>query len=174
MNQLIFRQFKNDQIDDGQFTIYSIAVGVIGLFTSSLVITLLLRSKIYEFAEKSILMLIASIFIAILVWFSQACYYLVKHSTSLKSSDKIKFETEKSWFWSFLAMLPMVTVNWYTELALLDDRANTSDVPSILADLIKLLTAVNILVFFVMRENVKFLILQKYQMFQRSVSTQSA
>jgi hypothetical protein len=153
-----------------------ILVGIVALLSGiSIIICIKLlythSFEKYEYLQRSIFYFYATIFLAVLFWQFSSIYFAVKHSRALQNLDKSKFEAEKFWLWSFFALLPIMTINWFTEFALF---ASSSffyyDKPSALSDVIKLLTALNIFVIFVMRENVKLLIFKNYRTFQRSLS----
>jgi hypothetical protein len=135
-------------------------------------LSLIYRNSTYELQVMLPLFYIAIIVVDIF-WLVSSCYYAVVHAKSLKNSDRNKFESEKFWFLSFLALLPILMINWVMEFLLLSGGSLNKNIPSVLADLVKLLTAVNIFVIFIDRKNVKMIIFEKYRAFNRSLSLQS-
>lgn len=141
----------------------------IGIFVSSVFLHLISLKFL-----DSIFDMFAGIFICFIICVLGSSFYLIKISKKLQPTDKFKFESEKEKFWSLLALFPIMMITWLVEFFMRDDHLTLYDRPSMISDLIYLFTALNIFVFFVLRKNVKMFISNKYRIFQRSVSSQSA
>lgn len=100
------------------------------------------------------------------MWFLSSCYFMIKHSKTLQSSDKRRFKNEKYWFWSFLALFPIMAFAWWSEFLVVVNFSGDPNSPTILVDFIKTYTAINIFVIFLNREDIKLLVFKNYHSFE--------
>lgn len=149
-------------------------VGALGLFALTAIeirFQTFMMSEIQTFLENSFNLSCAILSMVVIICIGCSYYFIVKHSKTLKNSDKSKFEMENFWFWAFLLMIPIMAGTWFVEFCVLISYIRNNDYPWLLADFIRLFTAISIFLIFVKRENAKNLVFQRCRGVQRSISS---
>lgn len=84
------------------------------------------------------------------------CFLLFKRSRSLKNEEEEeKFRIEKKWFWMHAANFVLMTITLPFEVFSWQEKIYLSRNTSVMVDLIKMFTAINLSIVFVMRTSVR-------------------
>lgn len=78
--------------------------------------------------------------------------FILSTSRKLSNYEMNKFIVEKQWFWSFILLFIIMLLTWSIELLIANKKTYNI---SIISDLMRLFGAFNILVIFILHENVK-------------------
>lgn len=116
-------------------------------------------------SESMILLLILYTYVVIadIYFMIASAYHLLQLAKTLEVSQQTRFNHEKEWYWMNLAFLASMIFTWVIEICCWTEKISTSLSLSVIADLTKLFTAVNIVIIFVLRRSVKELLFNNYR-----------
>lgn len=131
--------------------------------------------KFHKF-HAQILILIWAVGILFLIFIDflmiiSACFLLLKRSRSLASEEEEeKFRTEKKWFWMHAANLALMIITIPFEVISWQEKIYLSKNISIVVDLIKMFTAINLSIIFVLRASVRSKIFNDYKELKQNLT----
>jgi heme/copper-type cytochrome/quinol oxidase subunit 1 len=99
-----------------------------------------------------------------------ACFLLLKRSRSLEDDEQEKFKVEKNWFWMHAANLVLMIVTFPFEVVSWQEKIYLSKNTSFIVDLIKMYTAINLCIVFVLRASVRSKINKDYSRIKEALS----
>lgn len=120
-----------------------------------------------------ILWALAIIFIVIFdfLLIISACFLLFKRSRSLANDEEEeKFRIEKTWFWMHATNLVLMIITIPFEVFSWQEKIYLSRNTSIIVDLIKMFTAINLSIVFVLRASVRSKIFNDYKELKETLS----
>lgn len=149
---------------------YTIATTIILLLTAIMIILQFL----YDIPKEGFQILLTVYWIIILcdiVFVLSSAFLLLKDSKNLEGSEENKFKQERYWFFSIFWLIVILFFNWLIEfISFTKDKMHLLLEISILLDFTKLFTAFNLLIVFILKDDVKTLIFKKYRNLRRSES----
>lgn len=128
------------------------------------------------FSETILLLFIAYAFmmIADIYFMIASAYHLFQLAKTLEISQQNRFNYEKKWYWMYMAFLTSMIFTWMIEILCWNDQISSSLPLSIIVDVTKLFTAVNIFIIFVMRKSVQEMLFNKYRALRGNFSNSEA
>lgn len=100
-----------------------------------------------------------------------ACFLLFKRSRSLESEEEErKYKFERKWFWMNAANLFLMIITLPFEVFSWQEKIYLSENTSLVVDLIKMYTAINLSIVFVLRNSVQAKIANDYRQLKETLS----
>lgn len=90
-------------------------------------------------------------------------YYLVNIAKNIEPSIQNRFNHEKKWYYMYMSLLGIMIFTWIMELLCWEEEVASNLSLSVIADLTKLFTSINIFIIFVLRKSVQELLFNKYR-----------
>lgn len=151
------------------------------IFGTTVISVIILICDIYSYklpkgVHTQIIMIIFFLAIAFIVLFNillilVACCLLLKRSRSLESEEEFeKFKFEKKWFWMHAANFILLIITFPFEVFSWQEKIYLSQNTSVTVDLIKMYTAINLSIVFVLRSSVQEKIVRDYKQLKESLS----
>lgn len=101
-----------------------------------------------------------------------ACCLLFKRSRSLENEEEVeRFQFEKKWFWMHAANLFLMIITFPFEIFSTQEKIYLSQKTAFVVDLIKMYTAINLSIVFVLRSSVQTKLFNDYKQLKQSLST---
>ena len=127
------------------------------------------RSIIFD-SLLLLLILLIFVIIADIYFMIASAYLLFQLAKKLEDSQQTRYNHEKKWYWMNLAFLACMIFTWIIEISCWNEKYSSKLSLSIIADLTKMFTAVNIFIIFVLRKSVKELFYNNYRASNRNLN----
>lgn len=163
MNFCFNRNFRNSITEVGRISTYVKIILILAAY--SVCVQFLDFSPFVSFfcgVPQLIVLCIFMIVFDIYFLIASSCY-LWRIGKSHDLSERNRFQYEKNWFWMAVGVLGIMIITWPIEILSWNKEYYSSLHLSLISDGTKLFSAVNLFVIFIMRKNVKQLILNKYR-----------
>lgn len=143
---------------------YVTVVAILVAYSTCVYISELFISRIiFRGSMLSLLVLYFFLIVFNLYFMIISAYRLLQLAKNVETSQLRQFNHEKKWFWMYAAFLATMIFTWIIEIYCWREEISSSLSLSLIADLIKLFSAGNIFIIFVIRKSIQELLFNKYR-----------